>query len=76
MSRARIETRQLAREFGDRAKLTPEQAEALADVFAEALREDRVTKRDLEEFEQSITFNIGVTLVALVGFLAAMKYLS
>ncbi|UEM20198.1 hypothetical protein JL100_024465 [Skermanella mucosa] len=74
MSALPFDTLKLARALRDKAKLTPEQAEGVADALAEAFRDDIATRRDLKEMEQPITIKIGMMVVALGGFLAAVKF--
>ena len=58
MSVAAFETLKLARTLREKAKLTPEQAEGIADALSDAFREEIATKADLRELELRLSAKI------------------
>ncbi len=51
-----------------------EQAKAHAHALDEALRDAVATKTDLQLLEQRLTIKVGAMVIALGGFLAALKF--
>lgn len=74
MSAVPFDTLALARRLRDDAKMPPEQAEGVANPLAEAFRDEIMTKSDLRDLEQRLTIKVGAMMVALAGFLAAIKF--
>lgn len=74
MAKAPFDTLKLARRLRDDAKLPAEQAEGIAEALADTLEAQMATKTDLEVLEQRLTIKIGAMLVALAGFLAAIRF--
>ncbi len=58
MSVAAFDTLKLARTLREKAKLTPEQAEGIADALSDAFREEIATKADLRELELRLSAKI------------------
>ena len=74
------ETLKFARPIRDKAKLSPEQAEGLADAMAEALQGDLVTKANLRaelaetraEIVRWVAGLIGFQTLAIIGAVVAL----
>jgi hypothetical protein len=69
-----FDTLKLARALRDDGKMPPDQAEGVANALAEAFRDEISTKSDLRDLEQRLTIKVGAMLVALSGFLTAIKF--
>jgi len=69
-----FDTLKLARKLREDAKFPNEQAEGIASAFADTLEANMATKADLEALEQRLTIKIGAMIVALAGFLAAIRF--
>ncbi len=75
-----FDTLTFARTLRERAKLSPEQAEGLADAMAEALQGDRVTKADprveladtRSEIVRWVAGSIGFQTLAVIGAVVAL----
>ena len=74
MANVPFDTLKLARRLRDDAKLPAEQAGGIAEALADTLEAQMATKADLEGLEQRLTIKIGAMLVALAGFLAAIRF--
>nr|WP_182178392.1 hypothetical protein [Methylobacterium radiotolerans] len=80
MAAVAFDTLTFARPPRERAKLSPEQAEGLADAMAEALRGDRVTKADprveladtRSEIVRWAAGSIGFQTLAVIGAVVAL----
>jgi len=67
-----FDTLKLAQSHRDRAHLSPEQAEGVANALAEAFQDRVATKDDLELLEQRLTIKIGGMFVVAIGVLTAI----
>ena len=74
MTAVPFDTLKLARALRDEAKMPADQAEGVANALAEAFRDEIATKADLRDLEQRMTLKIGAMMVALGGFLTAIKF--
>ncbi|EIZ85326.1 hemophilus-specific uncharacterized [Methylobacterium sp. GXF4] len=80
MAGVAFDTLKFARTLRDKAKLSPEQAEGLADAMAEALQGDLVTKADLRaelaetraEIVRWVAGLIGFQTLAIIGAVVAL----
>ena len=80
MESVAFDTLKFARTLRDNAKLSPEQAEGMADAMAEALQGDLVTKADLRaelaetraEIVRWVAGLIGFQTVAVIGAVVAL----
>ena len=68
MAAVAFDTRKFARTLREKAKLSPEQAEGLADAMAEALQGDLVTKADLRAELAETRAEIVGWVAGLIGF--------
>lgn len=68
MAAVAFDTLKFARTLRDKAKLSPEQAEGLADAMAEALQGDLVTKADLRAELAETRSEIVRWVADLLGF--------
>lgn len=68
MAAVAFDTLKFARTLRDKAKLSPEQAEGLADAMAEALQGDLVTKAYLRTELAETRAEIGCWVAGLIGF--------
>jgi len=79
MAAVAFDALKFARLLREKAKLSPEQAEGLADAMAEALQGDRVTKADLHaeladtrsEIVRWVASSIGFQTLAVIGTVTA-----
>lgn len=66
-------TLKLARRLREKARLTPEHAEAAAGALADTIcRAEHATSADFREFEQRLTIKFGSMLIMAVGILPAV----
>ncbi|SFT04262.1 hypothetical protein [Methylobacterium sp. yr668] len=80
MAAVAFDTLKFARTLREKAKLSPEQAEGLADAMAEALQGDLVTKADLRagladtrsEIVRWVGGLIGFQTLAVIGAVVAL----
>ncbi|MEE7438610.1 hypothetical protein [Methylobacterium oryzae] len=80
MAAVAFDTLKFARTLREKAKLSPEQAEGLADAMAEALQGDLVTKADLRaeladtrsEIVRGVAGLIGFQTLAVIGAVVAL----
>lgn len=80
MAAVAFDTLKFARTVREKAKLSPEQAEGLADAMAEALQGDLVTKADLRpeladtrsEIVRWVAGLIGFQTLAVIGAVVAL----
>lgn len=80
MTTVAFDTLKFARALREKAKLSPEQAEGLADAMAEALQGDVVTKADLRaelaetraEIVRWVAGLIGFQTLAIIGAVVAL----
>ncbi|KQS54898.1 hypothetical protein SAMN02799625_02374 [Methylobacterium sp. UNC300MFChir4.1] len=80
MAAVAFDTLKFARTLREKAKLSPEQAEGLADAMAEALQGDLVTKADLRaeladtrsEIVRWVAGLIGFQTLAVIGAVVAL----
>ncbi|MGU3384980.1 hypothetical protein ACLBYG_10785 [Methylobacterium sp. D53M] len=80
MAAVAFDTLKFARSLREKAKLSPEQAEGLADAMAEALQGDLVTKADLRagladtrsEIVRWVAGLIGFQTLAVIGAVVAL----
>ncbi|MEE7505518.1 hypothetical protein [Methylobacterium mesophilicum] len=80
MAAVACDTLKFARTLREKAKLSPEQAESLADAMAEALQGDLVTKADLRaeladtrsEIMRWVAGLIGFRTLAVIGAVVAL----
>ncbi|SFI75231.1 hypothetical protein [Methylobacterium brachiatum] len=80
MAGVAFDTLKFARTLRDKAKLSPEQAECLADAMAEALQGDLVTNADLRaelaetraEIVRWVAGLIGFQTLAIIGAVVAL----
>lgn len=80
MAAVAFDTLEFARTLREKAKLSPEQAEGLADAMAEALQGDPVTKADLRaelaqtraEIVRRVAGLIGFQTLAIIGAVVAL----
>jgi RNA-binding protein YhbY len=80
MAAVAFDTLKFARTLRDKAKLSPEQAEGVADAMAEALQGDLVTKADLRaelagtraEIVRWIAGLMGFQTLAIIGAVVAL----
>ena len=68
MAAVAFDTLKFARTLREKAKLSPEQAEGLADAMAEALQGDLVTKADLRAGLADTRSEIVRWVAGLIGF--------
>lgn len=80
MTTVAFDTLKFARALREKAKLSPEQAEGLADAMAEALQGERFTKADLRaeladtrtEIVRWVAGLIGFQTLAIIGAVVAL----
>ncbi|SFD99998.1 hypothetical protein [Methylobacterium sp. 13MFTsu3.1M2] len=80
MAAVAFDTLKFARTLREKAKLSPEQAEGMADAMAEALQGDLVTKADLRagladtrsEIVRWVAGLIGFQTLAVIGAVVAL----
>lgn len=75
MAAVPFDTLQLARDL-EAVGFTSKQAQETAAALANTFKEQIATKADLEILKQDLTNRIGAMVVALGGFLAAIRYFS
>jgi hypothetical protein len=75
MSAVAFDTLKFAQALRDKAKLTPEQAEGIAEAFAGATGDQLVTRDYLDSRLKELQLRIGAMVVALGGVLIAVKFL-
>ena len=75
MSAVAFDTLKFAQTLRDKAKLSPEQAEGIAEAFATATSEEMVTKTYLDMRLKELQLVIGGMVVGLGGVLVAVKFL-